>query len=218
METGDVLYHTHRYLEAYEHYARVHEGGWSSPRMLLKMASIQEGMGHYPEALYFLAQHYHITHDTHVRRKIHSIAAAQSLRGYVFGHADFFARWWHRCRSVLTTTGLLLCLILLAIILYRRFAGKKAIHIAPYFFLSMMCSACLIAGDVVLRQPCAIPWQKALVVSEPSSAADQLGLLQQGERVVVRERTPIWTKIRYHHTQKDRREGYVRTKALLFLR
>jgi len=55
---ADSLYATKQYTQAFERYEVLFAGGRYSPAMLLKMAYIQEGLGHLGESLYYINLYY----------------------------------------------------------------------------------------------------------------------------------------------------------------
>lgn len=215
LELGDSLYRSHQYLSAFEKYETIYSRKRCSPQMLLKMASVQEGVGDHARTLYFLMQHYWLTYDVRVRDKILSIAEAQSLRGYVFEDGDYFMRIWFRYRSILMAIIFSVCLVFFVGIFYLRSAKKRRRKIALYLFCWTLCGFSLLFWDTLFRQEYGISLQNALVLEAPSSAAAQLDNLSVGERAMIEERDVIWTKIKWQ-TTKGYQQGYVRTKSLLF--
>ena len=218
---GDALYQSHQYVEAFGVYRVIYEEkGQYTPQMLLKMASVQEGIGDYAKTLYFLTENYKATYDKRVREKILSLVDAHALRGHAFGDRDHFMRAWYRFRTPLLAVFSLLSLCLLGCVVLWRLSkkghsGSMVAVMRPLVF-SALFSIFLLFGDLLFHQSHGILAEDALVLQAPSAAAVQVADCSSGDRVIVEERGTVWTKIRWCTPAGTRGVGYVRTKALLF--
>ena len=221
LATGDSLYQSHQYVEAFGVYRVIYEEkGKYTPRMLLKMASVQEGIGDYAKTLYFLTENYRATYDERVREKILALVDAHALRGHVFGDRDYFMRTWHRLQSPLFTVFLFLSLCLLGRIVFLRLSKRRSsgpmATTRLFLVFSALFSVFFLFGDLFFHRSHGILAEDALVLQAPSAAAAQVADYGSGDKVIVEERGSVWTKIRWHTSSGTRGVGYVRTKVLLF--
>ena len=82
LKKGDSLYSGRKYTQAFEVYQSLHAGGQYSPTMLLKMAYIQEGLGHLGESMYYLNLYFLATDDAQALKKMEELAQKNNLEGY----------------------------------------------------------------------------------------------------------------------------------------
>src|SRR5882762_7573316 len=75
LQKADELYKKKQFTQSFELYEQLFHQGKSSPAMLLKMAYIQEGLGHISRTLYYLTLYYKETRDERVLAKIDEIAS-----------------------------------------------------------------------------------------------------------------------------------------------
>src|SRR5699024_6607043 len=109
LKKADSLFEANRYTQSLALYHQLFkEQDAYSPQMLLKMAFINEGLGNYSKALYYLNIYYLKTSDKEVRLKIEELAEKHQLSGYQFTDVDFFLNFYHRYLSELIFLGLAL--------------------------------------------------------------------------------------------------------------
>ena len=129
LKKADSLYAGRQYTQAYEVYQSIQAGGRYSPSMLLKMAYIQEGLGHLGESLYYLNLYFLATDDTQALKKMEELAEKNNLEGYETDESTKILAWIQEQYSsiafILASTGTLL----LAVMFYQR----KKENIRPSF-------------------------------------------------------------------------------------
>src|SRR5436190_19381321 len=79
---GDSLFSAKQYTQAFEHYQTLHASGRYSPNMFLRMAYIQEGLGHLGESMYYLNLYFLASDDTQALNKMEELAEKNNLEGY----------------------------------------------------------------------------------------------------------------------------------------
>src|SRR6188768_765420 len=81
-KAADSLFHARHYSQSFELYRAILDQHYYSPSMLLKMAYIQEGLGHLGRSLYYLNLYYQATDDKQALYKMEDIAEKNKLEGY----------------------------------------------------------------------------------------------------------------------------------------
>ena len=82
LKKADSLFQAKQYTQSFELYTSVLKEKQYSPAMLLKMAYIQEGLGHTSMSLYYLHLYYLASHDDQALTKMEEIASKNGLEGY----------------------------------------------------------------------------------------------------------------------------------------
>ncbi len=72
-----------------------------SPAVLMKMAFIQESLGDYSEALYYLNEYFLLTSDEGAVQKMQQLSEQHSLRGYAY--TDYHLIWQRISESIATS-------------------------------------------------------------------------------------------------------------------
>src|SRR5260221_9847791 len=88
---ADSLFRQKQYTESLELYEEIFQNNYYTPSLLLKIAFIQEGLGHLGQSMYYLNLYFLATHDPQTQIKIEEMAARNKLEGYSDSDA---ARLW----------------------------------------------------------------------------------------------------------------------------
>ncbi|UYZ63687.1 SH3 domain-containing protein [Hymenobacter weizhouensis] len=207
---ADSLFEAGRVAQAYPLYRQAREqDGVQSARQLLRMAYVQEELGHYPAALYYLsvAQLWQPRHDTW--QKMADLAQEHRLTGYPNtwrqNLAITFQRYYYRLLQgllVLAVVGGTLLLV------RRRTAGRiwwgayAAYLVGVGLFLNL-----LAPGRVGLVARPRVP-----LMAGPSAGAAWLTTAAAGDRFEVRGQQDIWYRVRWQG-----RDAYIRRPDLLLV-
>ena len=141
LQTADSLYAAKQYTQAFERYDVLFAGGRYSPAMLLKMAHIQEGLGHLGQALYYINLYFLATNDTAALRKMEELAEKNNLEGYQNNETKKLKALLNEYNTTITLFLVVNCLFFFSLVVYTR--EKKKVR--PTFS-----SAMLILSVVVL--------------------------------------------------------------------
>ncbi len=207
LEEGDYLFDEQKYTEAYEKYDAVFQNGQASPAMLLKMAYIQDGLGNYTDALFFLDKYYQSSADRNVIGKIEELSTSNDLSGYRYTDIDYFLAILNKYHLYFVILFSSIVLMLLVYIFKKSNSEEKPIAAG----ILQLISICLLLAIVNFSNP-----SKAIIVSDntllrsgPSAGAEPIEMLNKGHKVKVLARDQVWTQISW-----DGREVYVRNAKL----
>ncbi|MBT9393781.1 hypothetical protein KLP40_11465 [Hymenobacter sp. NST-14] len=185
------------------------QDGVQSGRQLLRMAYIQEALGHYPAALYYLsvAQAWQPRYGTW--RKMVTLAQEHRLTGYpdtwrqnlLIGLQRYYYRLLQVMLMLAIVGGLLLGL-------RRRTADRAWWGIYAAYLLSIGLFLNLLAPARIglVARP------RAPLMAGPSAGAAWLTTAAAGDRFEVRGRQDIWYRVQWQG-----RDAYIRRPDLLLV-
>jgi hypothetical protein len=195
LQAADSLFARQAYTEALPLYEELLDHQQISPAMLLRMAYIQEGLGHVPEALYLLNLYYRETSDEEAGTRIKELAGLHSLSGYDLIEEEYLRSIIRRYQFPIIATLLVLCLLLSGLLLYRRFKYQHRPVLTPLFLLVLL----LALAYFVNFQP---EYSKGILMQDntylmrgPSAGAGVITQLKAGHRLEVVGKEDVWLKV-----------------------
>lgn len=205
LQTADSLYAAKQYTQAFERYDVLFAGGRYSPAMLLKMAHIQEGLGHLGQALYYINLYFLATNDTAALKKMEELAEKNNLEGYQNNESKKLKALLNEYHTTITLFLVVSCFFFFSLVVYTR--EKKKIR--PTFS-----SAMLVLSVVVLfvytnfssaseRGIVATP--KTYLMSGPSAGAALVAIIGEGHQLEITGKKDVWLKVQWKE-----REVYVK--------
>jgi hypothetical protein len=207
LSRADSLFTQQKYTEAFLLYDSIYEQGYASPSMILKMAFIQDGLGNYPKALYFLNEYYEMTADREVLGKIQEIATNKELEGYQLNDLDYFQVLLTKYKTPLMFLLLSAALLLVVYIFKKSGKGERPLAAAV---LQVVVLALLFAVNNMKYDVAGIVMaDNTLLRSGPSAGAEPLTLIGKGHRLKVIERDEAWTKVIWEGEQAYIRNGRI---------
>ena len=209
LEKGDSLFAEQKYTEALDVYEGLFDQEQFTASMLLRMAFINDGLGNYPKALYFLDLYYQKTADRSVVTKINQISEENNLYGYRYDDSHFF-------KAVLSKYQFHLQLVLLSLILllmvysYRKQTKGESSIPATILQLLIAVTLLIVTNQIFEDKHGIISNDRTLLRSGPSAGAEPIEMVSKGHKVKVLEELPAWTKISWDGEEVYVRKGKVR--------
>lgn len=211
LQKADSLFSQRAYTEALPLYQELLEENKASPAMLLRMAYIQEGLGHVPEALYLLNLYYRETSDTEAAARIKELAGRHELSGYDIIEEEYLRSIIRRFQFPIVVTLLVLSLLLTGLIVYRRIRHRHRSVLTPLFLL-------LLLGGLAYFVNFRPSYSKGILVQDntylmrgPSAGAGVMTQLKAGHRLEVVGREDVWLKVIWNNEVAYVKEGFIRT-------
>ena len=206
---ADSLFESKKYTEAYQIYADMYTNEQASPAMLLRMAFIQEGLGRYVDAIYYLDNYYQLTADKHALTKIGELAEENGLQGYAYSDFTFFMGFVTRYTTQLYLLLVSLTALLMVVIVRARHRNIRPVGaaLAQTWVLGLLF---LLVNDFFISQKALVREDMTLLMKGPSAGADVIALLEKGHKVTLIDDEDAWIKISW-----DDQEGYIRKNRLL---
>lgn len=211
---ADSLFQNKKYTESYSLYKSIFDQDQSSPSMLLKMAFIQEGLGDFGSALYYLNLYYLQTSNKQVLTKMEALAAKHQLKGYDYSDAEYFLTYYNKYQAQITIVLISMIIMLFSMIFYLKRKRNKPPVIAGIFFVILLGILYLQVnyGDVYRNG--IILYADSYLMQAPSSGADLLEVVQQGHRVKILGKEDVWVKISWNGNPAYIRENNIRKISL----
>ncbi len=197
---ADSLYAAKQYTQAFERYEVLFAGGRYSPAMLLKMAYIQEGLGHLGESLYYINLYFLASNDTEALKKMEELAEKNKLEGYQNSETKklqaFLQEYFNTITFFLTAASLLL----FAVVFYTR--TKK--NIKPSFSATVLAFILLLLFVHVNFSPAPergiVASPQTYLMSGPSAGASLVAIIGEGHQLEIKGKKDVWLRVQW----KDR--------------
>lgn len=210
LQQADSLFAARQYTQSFELYRVLLANNKYSPAMLLKMAYIQEGLGHIGQSLFYLNLYELASGDEQARDKMEELAARHHREGYAQTEATRWAQVGKK-NEWLVFTGLgAAALLLFAWLAYQKV--KKKNLLAPGILLLVVLGGWLAYLWATAPAPRLIITARPVtyLMSEPSAGAEVVAIVTDGHRLTQLQANEAWIKA-YWGT----REVYLRnTQAL----
>jgi hypothetical protein len=209
MKLADSLFKAKQYTQSFDNYQLVLKEHHYSPAMLMKMAYIQEGLGHTGLCMYYLNLYYLASDDPQALIKMTEMATKFRLDGYEFGTPFEWGHFFRKNGELLMIGLASLLLLLCAIIFFQKRKGRK-----PVFALVMvvLLSALLFFELNLFRgmQTAIISQSPAYLMTGPSAGSSVARVAGEGHQLVILGKEDIWIKVLW----KDQ-EVYIKESNVL---
>ncbi len=196
LTSADSLFEAQKFQRALLAYEAVYAQGTYSPQMLLRMALITEGLGRYPETLYYLNQYYLRQPDPMVLAKMRSLAQQRQLAGYEAAGFDQLLGIWRRFGPYLLGLLVLGAAAMLWAMWRNRRRGEVTLY-HPLFFLLFLSGAAFLVNYGDRWQMGIVRDAPAYLMQAPAAGAPTLRQLAAGSRLQVRDQTDVWVEVRW---------------------
>jgi len=167
------------------------------------MAFIEDGLGNYPEALFFLDQYYIMSADRQVIGKIEELAEANSLRGFKYDDTDYFTILLKKYKGQLLLLFTALALMLGAYV-YRK-SKEEEKPFAAGILQFMLVALILLLNNIDPTSNGIIMYDSTLLRSGPSAGAEPVEIISRGHKMKVIDQDEVWSKVLW-----DGQEVYIR--------
>jgi hypothetical protein len=205
LHKADSLFESKKYIESFEIYHLVLDSSHRySPRMLLRMAFIKEGLGDYTSALYYLNLYYSYNPDKEVLKKMEEIGLKCKLSGYSFTDLDYFISIYNENYYYILIVFLAAAVIyFIYLLIYRRTKSGAR----PFYFIIMLLIALYLTNSSLSPPKGIITHSGVHLMSSPSAGADLVDIVDKGHRVTILSKEDIWYKINWNGSPAYIREN-----------
>ncbi|WP_460612426.1 SH3 domain-containing protein [Hymenobacter seoulensis] len=207
---ADSLFVAGQAEEAYPLYRQVRErAGIQSVQQLLRMAYVQEGLGHYPAALYYLS----VAHAWQPRqdtwRKMVVLAQEHRLTGYPDTWRQHLAitvqRYYYRLLQGMLAAAVAAGTLLLV----RRRTADRAWWTAYGVYLVSVAAFVNLLGPSKVGL---VARPRVPLMAGPSAGATWLTTAAAGDRFEIRGKQDIWYRVQWQG-----RDAYIRRPDLMLV-
>ncbi len=210
LSRADSLFETKRYVQAFEIYQDLLEQEEQyTPAMLLKMAYIQEGLGAYEKALFYLSQYQQTNYNQAVLRKMENLATEHKLNGYSYTEQIFFLTLIEQYRWYFVLVSILLSGLFFFLAIRRRKQKRETAFAYPAFYLFFLGLSIIFLNLQWQQEKGIVMNNYAVLMEGPSAGTRLLAQINRGHRVKVLGQEDVWVKIQW-----DEQEAYIRENHL----
>lgn len=205
---ADSLFTNQKYTEAFEKYEIIFSENYASPAMLTRMAFIQEGLGNYTDALYYLNLYYLKTSDRAALNKMRELAEEHELKGYEYSDVRFFENFIRKYQSQITICLLVFSLFLLAYSFHKYRKHEKPVT-ASILQVVTLITIVIINNNLATKESAIVKRDQAILMSGPSAGSEPIDYISKGNKVTVKGTDELWTQIEWEGA-----EAYIRNKNI----
>ena len=210
LQRADSLFEQREYTEAFSLYNSLLETDRvSSPAMLMKMAYIQEGLGEYSKALYFLNQYFLLTHEEAVLDKMKELATTYNLRGYEYDDYDLLQNFFRQYRYHTIFIILGLAVAGLFVMAWRRKKYNRPPVAIGVFYVFVLAVLFIFVNYTDAGRKAIITAENTYIMSGPSAGAKVIAVSTKGHRVAVDGGKDVWLQIEWDGEPAYIRQGNV---------
>lgn len=192
---ADSLFKAKLYTQSFDLYHQLFLDKKYSQATLLKMAFIQEGLGHLSQSLYYLNLYYQASGDEQVLSKVNEVAKKNNLEGY---ESDQIAPLYKMMKDNFTTivgalaTSAIFCL---SIFIYQQKRnGQKLVGLAflSLFFLGLLFVFLNFSSPPIQGVITTTP---VYLMKGPSAGAAVAAIVDEGHRLEIKGHEDVWLKV-----------------------
>ena len=211
LSSADSLFAARQYTEAFGQYQQLFaQQGEVSPALLLKMAFIQESMGDYSEALYYLNEYYLLTSDEAAVQKMQQLSEQHNLRGYAYTDYQLFYNYLREYRYYIIYGLIALAMLgLIFLVLSQKRETRPGQAARPYgwgiTYLLVLGLLWYMTNVSLEPRQAIIMEDHTYIMAAPSSGAEVVYIGEKGHRVPIGKQEDVWTQIEW-----DGKPAYVR--------
>ncbi|WP_022826129.1 SH3 domain-containing protein [Hymenobacter norwichensis] len=207
---ADSAFDAGAYQLAYRYYrGLIRQEDVASPRVLLRMAYVQEGLGHYPAALYYLNMALARQPRLATWRKMADLARTQRLTGYPETWQQDLQLTFRRYYYLGLQALLIGAVVGGTLLIIRRQHITRGWWVTYSVYLLLTGVYLNLLGTeraALVMQP------RAALMAGPSAGAAWLTTTTAGDRLVVLGQQDTWYQVQWQG-----QEAYIRTQDLLLV-
>lgn len=198
IKQADSLFKTKLYTQSFDLYHTLFLDKKYSQATLLKMAFIQEGLGHLSQSLYYLNLYYLASGDEQALSKVNEVAKKNNLSGYESDQTAPLYKLMKDNYSTIVGTLAAGAIFCLSIFFYQqKRSGQKPVVLA---FLSLMFLGLLFAFLNFSTPPAQgiISTSPVYLMKGPSSGASVAAIVEEGHRLTIIGHEDVWLKVAWN--------------------
>jgi hypothetical protein len=192
---ADSLFEAKKYTQSFEIYKNILEtSDQFSPRMLLRMGFIKEGLGDYTSALYYLNLFYSFNSDKEVLKKMEEIASRYKLSGYNYSDLEYFISLYNEHYYYIITFFLMAAVSFYLYMIIKKTSNSK-LGVSPLLFMIILSAAYYLTNYSLTPPKGILTNAHTPLMSSPSGGANLIDFVGKGHRVTLLGKEDIWYKI-----------------------
>ncbi len=211
---ADSLYSTKQYTQAFEHYQALYSGGRYSSSMLLKMAYIQEGLGHLGESLYYLNLYFLASNDAQALKKMEELAKKNNLEGYEASETIKLLAWLQEQYSTIAYVIATASVFLLALMFYQRTKMQTHPSLAGIGLAVTLAMLFFHINFNLKSERGIVAQSQTYLMSGPSAGSSLVAIIGEGHQLEIKGRQDVWLRVSWKQKEVFVKEFLVRPVRL----
>lgn len=211
LTTADSLFKARQYTQSFALYEKIYQSGRYSSAMLLKMAYIQEGLGHVSKSIYYLQLYHQATNDERTQVKIEQLADKNKLEGYASSDQAFLLHTLKKYKSQISIALFAITLFLLALVVYQKRKYKGRPVVAGFVLLAFLVLLFAQVNYSTDTHQGIVSDKATYLMSGPSAGASVVAIIGEGHQLKVINQKDIWLRVQWMD-----KEAFVKKDKLLF--
>lgn len=188
---ADSLFTHKQYTQSFDSYQNILDQHQYSKAMLLKMAYIQEGLGHLSESLYYLNLYYLSSNDKQALVKMEEVAKKNRLIGYESSQKQFIFSILRKYNYIIIAVSVGIIFFLVALMLYQRKHKRSPLPVAilmliPLGFLYFQLNMSQTTDLAIVKT------NSTYLMSGPSAGSSVVSIINKGHLLTILDKKDIW--------------------------
>jgi hypothetical protein len=210
---ADSLFEVGALLPAYKLYRQtMRQGQQHSPRLLVRMAYIQEQIGHYPAALYYLNVLQTHAPSQATWNKMVELAQNNRLDGYTASWPQRLLIPFRRYYNQLLQAAFIVAVVAGTVLLIRLLKRRRIVREWWVLYGIYLLLAGVLLNLLRPERVGLVCQPRAALMSGPAAGANWLTVVAAGDRLQVEGVQDIWYQVEWHG-----RTAFIRKQNLLLV-
>jgi hypothetical protein len=195
---ADSLFRAKQYTQSFELYQLFYASNKYSPAMFLKMAYIQEGLGHISQSIYYLKLYHQVSGDEQALNKISELATKNKLEGYSASlDHTFFRNLLDKFSAHVSGILLAFALFFFAIAFYLKRKKNKSPLWAAFSMLVFLGLLFVQTNFIVDTAKGIVSQSSTYLMSGPSAGASVMAVIGSGHQLAITGRKDVWLRVEW---------------------
>ena len=208
IEKADSLFYQNNYLESIKIYDSIfYSENQFTNSMILKMSAIEESIGNYEKAIFYLELFQKQDDKDQVKKKINDIVLSKNLSGYDEDELKILKNFYEKYYEYLLISLLIFICFIFIVNSIKFYRKRKFNFLIPFFYTS--CFLILIIINFKPSKEGIVFKENTFLMKEPSSGSDLYKILNKGDKISISNDLEIWYEVIHMNEKK-----YVRKKNI----
>jgi hypothetical protein len=209
IKKADSLFKERQYTQSYTLYQSSLSQNHYSPAMLLKMAYIQEGLGHQGLCLYYLNLYQKVTDDHQAITKMEELASKFRLEGYQSHEGSQIMHFFQKNSQAISIGSTIFTCLFFAWLVYQKRKDRSLVAASVFVILFSGFSVAFINWGSKSFQAI-VSSNATYLMNGPSAGASVVAIIEEGHRLTVTGKKDVWLKVKWHD-----KDAFIKANSVL---
>lgn len=201
LKNADSLFINKQYVQSRDLYLQLRSQNLYTPAMLLRLAFIEEGLGHLARSLYYLNLYYLATDDKETLAKLNELATKNNLQGYQTTDSRHFLHLLQTFRPYLVAALAAFTVLALASIEYLRRNSNRRPYAAGIALVILAVALFAVVNLPAFDEFIITSQPATYLMNSPGGSADIVARVGEGHRLEVTGSHDVWLKVNWAQSE-----------------